>query len=223
MPDLFAKVLAKYSDIFFTMKYHNIIALALTNLLLLGVVGLGVSSCNKASIQKSGLYTLYYGEFDRSPASVVDAERFVKFQDPKQIFIHCQKRNLDPKECYIHNLEKKVLHYNEKSKNDLDPNLIHQTYSYENMSQIVDKKTRTILGEMSTDLQRMVDNRVKFCQNNASINFDRCLLKYYERESLEVLNSFQSKYPRLNGPEYLYLKSKINAEMKKRLLAAKTL
>ena len=212
------------------MKYNKVLSLTLTNGFLLLAFASILASCQKKTIHKNGLFSNYQESTrSRSIASIKPInqnpviKRFSKFQDPKQINIYCSLNAINVAQCYKRKFNKSVENFiqvkGEISKKDFQE--INNHFAFEKVNEQVADIRDNIKTSLVPKITSLVSKRQNFCQNNSKLDFQRCMTQYLERDTFEVLNSFQMKQARMNGHEYLFLKKLIHKSLEEQLISIK--
>ena len=194
------------------MKYAKILSTTLA----LGTI---LAGCQKSMINKTGMFTTLGKASGRAPAS---ANTFEQFQDPKQIYIYCHLNDMSPSNCYKRNLEDSLRTF--ARKNNLGPNTmakLQEENSYAITQEKTNKGLSLVFERIQPSIDKLVEKRVGFCQQNATVNLDRCLKQYLKKETFQVLNAYQDRNAGMNGHEYLFLKNEIETSFLSNLKAAK--
>lgn len=190
--------------------------MTLTHGLLLLLFSFILSSCQRNHFKTSGLYTHYnIEELQRAPASAQEDSL-----DLKQIIIYCRVSSLNQKQCFIQQYKKIVLNRKGNNKNIATGTKALEKLYTDTGSQ-VDIITQKILSSLEDKLTHFAHKQTKFCQQNATHHFEKCLNANLKSHTMTILNAQQTKTPELNGHEYLYLKSKIKNALKEKTLSQK--
>lgn len=151
-----------------------------------------ITSCQRNHIPVQGHFTHYQFELTggRSIASVAVSDQTM---DPKQIYLDCRLKNyLETQSCFEKELSKRKL-----------------TANFEETQQTVEKIAASIVVVLLPKLNKYAKYRNQFCQKNSKLSFEKCLYQFTEKETIEIVNSYQKDHESLNGQEYLFLKEKI--------------
>ena len=187
------------------MKTEKIVSITMLNAFLLMLFGSFLSGCQKKTISKSGFFTTFSAQ-NRAPASF---DEFSKIQDPKQVYIYCHLNELEPKNCFDLFVQQKL--NDSKNKNIQVP-------QYESIQQQMDELNEKVLSLVLPKIIDVTNKRESFCEKNSKYYLNRCLHQYVNKESLDILNNFQSNKSPFNGHEYLYVQKQIELKMKEYLV-----
>lgn len=154
------------------------------------------TSCQKNHIPPTGHFTHYKFELKggRSIASVA-IEDFESSQnvDPKQVYISCALKNNTEKEvCFNESVKKLALEADFKS-------------TEKSLSEITNK----IIVELNPELIKNAKERNSFCEINSTLSFEKCLFQFFDKDTINITNTYQKDHHDLNGQEYLYIKKEI--------------
>ena len=211
------------------MKTNQIISFTLINaLILLGFASV-LASCQKKLYPShghlkhtSGLFSKKSGgrtiasvqnQNDEHRLPITNAERFLIFQDPSQIYIYCTLNSKEKESCYSDNLKKSVKKYEEKfgKLGEDELNGLLDSLSLENVQSSTQLKVDEILTNLEPNINKSINNQHKFCKENSKHFFKKCMEQSLDKDTFKVLNSYQRKN-QMNGQEYLYLKDAIHAK-----------
>ena len=186
------------------MKTEKIVSITMINAFALMIFGSFLSGCQKRTISKTGFYTSLKNQ-DRAPAS---NNKFNEYQDPKQVYIYCSLNELNPKNCFNLFIDQKLSQIKDNKVEKPD---------FEKTKFEVESLNKKILSMILPQIKKYTKNREQFCEQNSKVYLNRCLHQYVNKESTEVLNSFQNKQSPFNGHEYLYIQKQIEEKMKELL------
>lgn len=206
------------------MKYNKIVPFTLFNSFVLLIFASFLASCQKNHFSQTGLLTKWETN-SRSIASVRPKElkKFESFQDPKQIVIFCELNSSKVKSCYKDQFNKVLSKYSKKYPQTKSSSitLIKDSLSYENVRGSFEQIIKQINNKTNKRLSELVMARKVFCEKNSEYYLEKCLTQYIEKDTFSVLNQFHGKN-KMNGHEYLYMKTIIKKQINKKLLEAKS-
>lgn len=202
------------------MKYPKILSITLANGFGFLVFGSILAGCQKSVIHKTGFFTkISKQNIGRIPAST--ESNFSNFQDSKQIYIYCQLNDLKPKACFNRHLSERANEFGLK-RNLASEKLeqIKSENSYDSIEKEVQSSMNKIFMALTPSINKLVEKRIEFCKENATVHMDRCLTQYLKKETFQILNGYQESGNRMNGHEYLFLKNNIESKLVAKLEAA---
>ena len=187
-----------------------------------------VSCSESSSIPARGQFSKYKSKsVYRMPASTnvakIKLEEFSKFQDTKQILVHCQLDTKHTSSCYRDIFKKKLDRFASTSGpvNADSLKLIRQVHSYENVKDNFGGLDDLIKGQAAPKIKKVVLKRAKFCEKNSKENLHRCLNQFVKRDTFMITNSIQRESEAMNGQEYIYVKNIVEHNLKERLFFTK--
>lgn len=203
----------------------KMIKIYLPFLLLLSVT---VSCSDSSNIPTKGQFSKYKSKsVYRMPASTniakIKLEEFSKFQDTKQILVHCQLDSKHTSSCYRDILDKKLNSFASVSGpvNAESLKLIKQVHSYENVKDNFGGLDELILGQATPKIKKLVSKRANFCEQNSKENLHKCLNQFVKRDTFMITNSIQRENQAMNGQEYIYVKNIVEHNLKEHLFFTK--
>lgn len=200
----------------------KVLILSIASLLVMG-------SCSKQSeVPAFGQFSKYKIKSQyRMPASSIDAKstliKFEKFQDTKQILVHCQLDSKHTRSCYREIFDKRLNAFAKKEgsiKSDA-LSLIKTVHSFDNVKDLFQGLDNHILSQVNPKIANVVKKRSDFCRENSKENLHKCLNQFVKRDTFMITNSMQREGEAMNGQEYLYVKSMVEHDLKEKLFYAK--
>lgn len=210
------------------MKFNKLVSITLCNSFVLLVFASMLASCQKSKFAKVGLFSKWESTPSRSIASVPKIFKkkhqvtFINFQDPKQILIFCHSSSTKVKTCYKDHFNKTLVQFT-KSYGPFSAEKIislKEQFTYELVSETLNTLVSKVLEKTNDKMKKIVMSRKTFCEKNSEYFLKKCLSQYLEKDTFSVLNQFHGKN-RMNGQEYLYIKSKIKHNLNKKFIEAK--
>lgn len=192
------------------MKYNRIISFTLFNGFVLLSFASILASCEKKVYPASGYFSQAQG---RSIASFGPKESsFSDFQDPKQIYIYCHLNLKNADSCFSEKLQKSMTKYEEKFGKLENKQEILDGLGYEIIKAEMDQSLNELTQKLEPQINKWVNKRFQFCKSNAKYFIDKCVKQNIEKDTFTVLNQFH-KENKMNGQEYLFVKSAIQNKM----------
>ena len=207
------------------MEYKKLLKLTILNSLCLLVFAGFLSSCQKVKFPRTGHFTKIK-TVARTIANKSDDdmffEKFINFQDPKQIVIYCQLNSQKPEVCYNIHLSETINQFiiSSKQNRSAEVKSLKSKLDYKSQVSKLSDLTEKAKNMNALLISTIVTKRKDFCSKNSKKDLEKCLNQYIKRDTFTVLNKYQSKF-KLNGLEYLFLKQIINSELKSGLSSAK--
>lgn len=203
-------------------KIINILTLTATTMLFF------VSCSRESEVPAFGQFSKFKSKTQyRMPASTSEAKsmllKFEKFQDTKQILVHCQLDSNHKSSCYREIFNKRLASF-AKSIGTVEPEalkLIKTVHSFDNINGQFKGLDSHILEQAYPKISSVVKKRADFCRENAKENLHKCLNQYVKRDTFMITNSLQHQGEAMNGQEYLYVKSKVEHNLKEKLFYTK--
>lgn len=187
------------------------------------------TSCSQSDpVPTSGQFSKYKARtIYRMPASTniakMKLEEFSKFQDTKQIIVHCQLDSKHTSSCYRDIFNKKLNHF-AKNSAPLDSEslkLIKQVHSFENVKNNFKGINTLIMDQANPRISKVVEKRAKFCEQNSKQNLHKCLNQFVKRDTFTITNNIQRESSAMNGQEYIYVKNIVEHHLKEKLFFTK--
>ena len=181
-------------------------------------------SDNSGQVPAMGQFSKYkVKSVYRMPASTntakIKLEQFSKFQDTKQIIVHCQLDSKHTSSCYRDIFNQK-LNYFSKNSGPIDSEslrLIKQVHSYENVKENFKGLDDLIMSQAAPKIGKVVLKRAKFCEQNSKENLHKCLNQFVKRDTFMITNSIQRESEAMNGQEYIYVKNIVEHNLRETL------
>ena len=190
---------------------------------------LTVACSQQTSVPSSGQFTSmkFKKPASRMPASTnvanIKLKQFEKFQDTKQILVHCQLDSKHTSSCYRDIFNKKLTHFT-KSVGKIDKEslaLIKSAHSFEKVREEFNGLDKHLMHLVSPKVDSIVSKRAKFCSDNSKEDLHRCLNQFVKRDTFTITNKIQHENQAMNGQEYLYVKNLVEHDLKEKLFLSK--
>lgn len=188
-----------------------------------------VACSQQSSVPPKGQFTSINinRTLSRMPASTnitnIKLKQFEKFQDTKQILVHCQLDSKHASSCYRDIFNKKLTQFT-KSIGHIDKEslaLIREAHSFEKVRENFKGIDKHLMHLVSPKVDSIVSKRANFCSENSKEDLHRCLNQFVKRDTFTITNKIQHENQAMNGQEYLYVKNLVEHDLKEKLFLSK--
>ncbi|MBD64417.1 MAG: hypothetical protein CME62_04375 [Halobacteriovoraceae bacterium] len=205
------------------MKIEKFIKLGLVQAFIFLLFATAITGCQKKNFDKTGHYA-QVNLNTRAPASAdgPELQKFLKYQDPKQIYLFCALSSPKKTQCYKqhfqHVMSKFESKYGKFTREETAQ--VQNKFAFKVVEAEVKQVKQHILDKIDPELYNIVTKRSSFCEKNSTIHLDRCMTQFKNKDTLMVLNHYQKRNKQLNAHEYLYTQNFILEELETRLIKA---